>query len=235
MPSVPSLPVFEGLSNTQCEETSASRCYATRPTWAEMTFGNACKAPYCIKICIMVMCLDYLQVRINKPCALLQKVLSIIPLDRLYNRPAAGEVNLVDTELLLAIAVADAGVNVVVVEERSLLGVPVDTLTARTVHPAVGLKYGGTATLSALLPRLVDEAAGSAGGPADLDLVFGARSRATGVVSAALASREEEIVVVAALGNVGCLLSVLTFGLESDVGGRATGRLEGRVVHIHGK
>ena len=34
---------------------------------------------------------------------------------RLYDRPSAGEVNLVDTELLLTIAVTNAGVDVVVV------------------------------------------------------------------------------------------------------------------------
>jgi hypothetical protein len=35
--------------------------------------------------------------------------------NRLYNRPSTGEVDLVDTELLLAIAVTNAGVDVVVV------------------------------------------------------------------------------------------------------------------------
>ncbi len=35
--------------------------------------------------------------------------------NRLYNRPSTGEVDLVDTELLLAITVTNAGVDVVVV------------------------------------------------------------------------------------------------------------------------
>jgi hypothetical protein len=48
---------------------------------------------------------------------------------RSNDRPTTGPVNLIDTELLLAIAVANAGVNVVVVEERALLGIPVNTLT----------------------------------------------------------------------------------------------------------
>ena len=46
------------------------------------------------------------------------------------DRPTTRPVNLVDTKLLLAIAIANAGVNVVVVEERTLLGIPVNTLTS---------------------------------------------------------------------------------------------------------
>lgn len=48
-------------------------------------------------------------------CSLLQRRPFGPSEGRLYNRPAAGPVNLVDTELLLAIAVADAGVDVVVI------------------------------------------------------------------------------------------------------------------------
>ena len=160
---------------------------------------------------------------------------STVLLDRLYDRPAGGEVDLVDTELLLAISVANASVDVVVVEERSLLRVPVDTLTTRTIDPAVGLENSGTTTLSALLTSLVDEATGSAGGPADLNFVLLTCGRTVGVETAAFADREEEVVVVTALGNVGSLLGVLAVRLESDVGGCTTSALERWVVHANGE
>lgn len=88
-----------------------------------------------------------------------------------------------------------------VVEEMALPGILVDALTARTVDPAVGFKDIGTATLSALLTRVVDEATSSAGGPADLDFVFGALSGIVAIKTTALAGREEEIMVVTALST----------------------------------
>lgn len=151
----------------------------------------------------------------------------------LYNRPATGEVDLVDTELLLTVLVANAGIDVVVVEKRALLRIPVDTLTTGTVDPAVRLENSSTTALGALLARFVDVTTVNLSGPADLDLVFGARSRTVLVKAAALSNREEKIVVVSALGNVCGLLCVLTIGLEGDVDSRTTSRLEGGVVHVH--
>ena len=65
----------------------------------------------------------------------------------LYDRPAAGPVDLVDTELLLAITVTDACVDIVVVKQRTLLRIIVNTLAARAIHEAVGLEDRGAAAL----------------------------------------------------------------------------------------
>jgi hypothetical protein len=70
----------------------------------------------------------------------------------------------------------------------------------------VRLKDGGSATLSALLATLVHEAASGAGRPADLNLVLLTCGRTVGVKAAALANREEQVVVVAILGNEWSLL-----------------------------
>jgi hypothetical protein len=137
---------------------------------------------------------------------------------RLYDRPSAGPVDLVDTELLLAILVTNTRVNIVVVENRAILRVPVNTLATRTVDPAVGLENSGATAAGAALAALVDETAGCALGPADLDAVLLAGGRPVLVEAAAGADREEEVVVVAVLGYEGAFLGVRTGGLQSDVG-----------------
>jgi hypothetical protein len=150
---------------------------------------------------------------------------------RLYNRPSAGEVDLVDTELLLAILVPNACINVVVVQDRTKLRVIVNTLTTRTVDVTVGLEDSGTTAAGAALAGLVDKAAGCALGPADLDAVFLAGGRLVLVEVAALADREEEVMVVAILGNEGAFLCMRAAGLEGNVGwGR--GGLQGRIGHV---
>jgi hypothetical protein len=153
----------------------------------------------------------------------------------LYNGPSAGEVDLVDTELLLAVAVTNAGVDVVVIEDGAELGVVVDTLATGSVNPAVGLENSGTAALGASLASFVDEAASSAGGPADLDLVLLALGGPVGVEAAALADGEEEVMVVAVLGDEGGFLSVLTLGLEGNVDCCRASGLRGRVGHADGE
>ena len=151
---------------------------------------------------------------------------------RLYDRPSAGEVDLVDTELLLTIAVTNAGVDVVVVQDGSLLGVVVDTLTTRSVNPAVGLQDSGTTTLKAVLTTLVLEATSGAGRPADLDLVLLTLSRPVGIETAALANREEEVVVVAVLSNERSFLSMLAVRLEGNVCDCGRAGLHGWVGHV---
>jgi hypothetical protein len=123
----------------------------------------------------------------------------------------------------------------VVVEDRAELGVVVDTLATGSVNPAVGLENSGTAALGACLASLVDEAASSAGGPADLDLVLLALGGPVGVEAAALADGEEEVMVVAVLGDEGGFLGVLTLGLEGNVGCCRASSLRGRVGHADGE
>ena len=151
----------------------------------------------------------------------------------LYDRPTAGPVNLVDTELLLAITITDACVDIVVVKKRTLLGIIVNTLAARAIYEAVGLEHSRTTSFSALHASLVNKATCGAGGPADLDLVLGALCGTIGVKATALADREEEIVVVAILGNVGTFLSVLAIWLEGNVDGCSARSRERRIVHVH--
>lgn len=153
----------------------------------------------------------------------------------LYDGPAAGPVDLVDTKLLLAIGIANASVNVVVVKKRALLRVPVHSLTTRSVDPAVRLKNSCTTAFCALLAGFVDEAAGGASGSADLNLVLGTLCGAVGVKGTALADREEEVVVVAVLSNERSLLSVFALGLERDVCGCSTGSCKRGVLHAHRK
>jgi hypothetical protein len=150
---------------------------------------------------------------------------------RSYNGPSAGEVDLVETQLLLTILVANAGVNVVVVQNRAKLWVPDNTLTTRAVDPAVGLEHSSTTAVGAAFSALINKAAGRALGPTDLDAVLLAGGRLVGVEAAALANREEKVVVVAALGDEGAFLGVRAGGLEGDVR-RGGGRLQGWVGHF---
>ena len=122
-----------------------------------------------------------------------------------------------------------------VVEDRAELGVVVDTLATGAVHPAVGLENSGTAALGAGLASLIDKAASSASRPTDLDLVLLALGGPVGVEAAALADREEEVVVVAVLGDEGSFLGVLSLGLERDVDCCRASGCQGRVVHSDGE
>jgi hypothetical protein len=121
----------------------------------------------------------------------------------------------------------------VVVKERTFLGIIVNALATGAIHEAVRLEHSRTTTFSALHAILVDEATCGAGGPADLDLVLGTLRRAIGVKATALADREEEVVIVAILGNVGTFLSVLAIWLEGDVDGCSARSRERRIVHVH--
>ena len=97
------------------------------------------------------------------------------------------------------------------------------------------LENSGATTLGALLARLVDEATSRAGRSADLDLVLLASSGTTGIVAAALANGEKEVVVVSVLSDVGPFLGVLAVGLEGDVCAGAAAGFERGVCHADGK
>jgi len=154
---------------------------------------------------------------------------------RLYDRPSAREVDLVDTELLLSVVVADAGVNVVVVQHRAKGRVVVNTLSARTVDPVVGFQDCGSAAFGALLAVLINKSPIGTGGPANLNLVLGALSRPVLIITAALANRKEQVVVLAIQANESSFLCVFTLGFERNVDARsAANRLQGRVLHVYG-
>lgn len=94
------------------------------------------------------------------------------------------------------------------------------------------LQDSGTSALSAVHTVLVLEAASGAGRSADLDLVLLTLGGSVGVETAALANREEEVVVVAVLSNERSFLGVLTVGLEGNVGDGGRAGLEGWVGHV---
>lgn len=97
----------------------------------------------------------------------------------------------------------------------------------------MALKHRSTTAICASNARLVDEATGSTGGSAHLDLVLPACSRPVRVEAAALADREEEIVVIAVLRDEGGLLGMGTARLVRDPrGGCARGNRQWRVVHL---
>jgi hypothetical protein len=75
---------------------------------------------------------------------------------RLYNRPSAGEADLVDTKLLLSISISNTGINIVIVKNRAERRVAEDTLSTRTIDPVMRLEDGGTATVGAGDAALVD-------------------------------------------------------------------------------
>jgi len=151
----------------------------------------------------------------------------------LYDRPSARKVDLVDPKLLLPISVPNTGINVVVVEHRTKRRVVVDTLATGPVHPVVRLKDSRTSTLRASLASLVDETASCAGGSADLDLVFLALGWPVRVEAAALADREEQVMVFAIETDERSFLRMLAFRLEGDVGGcRAVDGLDGWILHV---
>lgn len=166
-------------------------------------------------------------------CDLLQRLHLRPNVGRLYDGPATGPVDLINAKLLLAISVANTGVDVVVVEERALLGIPVNALTAGAINPSVRLKDSGTTTLSAFLAGLIDEAARGALRSADLNLVFLALGGAVGIESTALANREEQVVVIAVLCNERSFLGMLSFRFKCDVGGRAAGGFQRGIVEVH--
>lgn len=155
---------------------------------------------------------------------------------RLHNGPSTREVNLVDTKPLLRITVPNTCVNIVIVQHRAKARIIVNTLATRSVHPAMRFQNSRSAALGALLTGLIYETTSRTGRPADLDLVLLAGGGPAVVVAAALADGEEQVMVVAVLGNKGSFLCVLTLGLEGNVGACSTaGHLEWRVVHVHGE
>jgi hypothetical protein len=154
----------------------------------------------------------------------------------LHHWPSTREVNLVDTEPLLAVCIANTGINIVVVQHRSEAGIIVHTLATRTIDKAVRLQDSSASTLSALLARLVDESTSCAGRSAYLDLVLLALGGPVGIETAALANREEKVVVFSVQGNEWRFLSVFALGLEGDgcVLGAAYG-LDWGVLHVDGE
>jgi predicted methyltransferase MtxX (methanogen marker protein 4) len=154
----------------------------------------------------------------------------------LHHWPPTREINLVDTKPLLAVCIANTGINIVVVQHRSEAGIIVDTLTTGTIDKAVRLQNSSASTLSALLARLVDKPTSCAGRSAYLDLVLLALGGSVGIETAALANREEKVVVFAVQSNERRFLSVLALGLEGDgcVLGAAYG-LDWGVLHVDGE
>lgn len=123
-----------------------------------------------------------------------------------------------------------------VIKDRTHLGIVVDTLATRSVDKTVRLQDSGTSTFRALLASLVDESSSGAGRSADLDLVLGTLGGAVRIKAAALADREEEVVVFTVQSDEGSFLGMLALGLECerDLAGPAydLGRW---VLHVNGE
>lgn len=156
-----------------------------------------------------------------------------VSVECLHNRPSTREVDLVDAEFLLPIAISNTGVDVVVVQDRSKRRVVVHTLPSRTVDPAVRFQDRGSTAVGTAHARLVDEAASRAGRSAYLNLVLLACSGLVLVESAALADRKEQIVVLSVLCDKGGLLSMRAGRLVRNPGAGSAG-CDGkrRVVHF---
>lgn len=66
-----------------------------------------------------------------------------------YNWPSAREINLIPSKELLAICIANRGIDIVVVKDRAKAWVSEDTLSTRSVYISVTFENNRTATIRA--------------------------------------------------------------------------------------
>lgn len=150
------------------------------------------------------------------------------PLDK--NGPSTREIDLVDSQQLLAISIANASVNVMVEDDRAGTGVHVQALTTRSIDVTVAGEDLSTTVLAAVNTVLINPSTCNLAGSADHDLVFLALGRTVLVEVTAGPAREEEIVVAAPSEDKGTLRRTRGGAVVLDIVRRAA-NLQGRVVH----
>lgn len=139
------------------------------------------------------------------------------PRNCLDSGPAVTPGDLVNSEALVTICIANSGVNVVVVKNPSDDRVVVNTLSTRGIDVAVRRKNNSASASSAACTTSIDEAASGARGTADHDLIFLAAGRTRSVKTAALSLAVEHIVVASVLDHVGGLNGMSTGRLVDNV------------------
>lgn len=95
--------------------------------------------------------MDRSALRITNFCTISRNLFSLLQrfFSPLHTGPTVVPGDLVPTELLVAVGVANAGVDVVVVKHPTFGGIVVNALSARAVDVVVGFENGGAAAFGA--------------------------------------------------------------------------------------